>query len=175
MEIGASTRLLAVLGDPVAQSLSPCMHNAAIRALGLDAAYMALHTPATALPTVLQALAAVGAAGNVTLPHKEATERYVARKTELCARVGACNTFWKESGPLPIPPTQLNGARAALDLVYAPGETPWVRALRAVGIPARDGRELLVYQGAAAFSRFFPGEVPPLDVMRAAVARALRA
>ncbi len=81
----------------------------------------------------------------------------------------------KESDPMPIAPTHLNGARAALDCVYAPGETAWVRALRAAGIPARDGRELLVHQGAAAFTRFFPGEVPPLDVMRAAVARALRA
>ena len=281
MEIGASTRLLAVLGDPVAHSLSPCMHNAAIRALGLDAAFVALRTSATALPTVLQALAAVEAAGNVTVPHKEATERYVARKTDLCERVGACNTFWtehgalvgdntdvpgvraalhtlvggggggeevdgaerwlvlgtggsaravaiaaadvralvlvrsrepgrarafvdwaasrkvaarvaaatepcdivinttplglKETDALPILPTHLNGTRAALDLVYAPGETPWVRALRAAGITACDGRELLVHQGAAAFTRFFPGEVPPLDVMRAAVARALRA
>src|SRR2546425_974588 len=114
MEIGASTRLLVVLGDPVAQSLSPCMHNAAIRALGLDAAYIALQTPATALPTVLQALAAVGAAGNVTLPHKEATERYVARKTELCARVGACNTFWTEHGALVGDNTDVPGVRAAL-------------------------------------------------------------
>ena len=78
MEIGANTRLLAILGDPVAHSLSPCMYNAAIRALGLDAAYVALHTPASAVATVLQALAAVGAAGNVTVPHKEAVERYVA-------------------------------------------------------------------------------------------------
>jgi shikimate dehydrogenase len=230
METGANARLLAVLGDPVAHSLSPCLHNAAIRALGLDAVYVALRTSVDALPTVLQALAAVGAAGNVTVPHKEAAERYVARKTDLCARVGACNTFWTEHGvligdntdvpglraalravgggaagerwlvlgtggsaravaiaaadaparvlvrsrdprrahtfaewaasrgvsaavaakdepcdlainttplglrrsdPLPIPPEELNGVRAALDLVYAPGETPWVRALRA--------------------------------------------
>ena len=80
----------------------------------------------------------------------------------------------KENDPLPIPPTHLNGARAALDFVYAPGETSWVRALRAAGIAACDGRELLVHQGAAAFTRFFPDEMPPQDVMRAAVARALR-
>ena len=79
MEVSASTRLLAVIGDPVAHSLSPAMHNAAIRVLGLDAVYVALRTPAPALVTVLAALAGVGGAGNVTVPHKEAAERSVAR------------------------------------------------------------------------------------------------
>src|SRR5437016_2650395 len=76
------------------------MHNAAIRALGLDAVYVALPTPTDKLPVVLDALAAVGAAGNVTVPHKEAVERYIARKTDVCARAGACNTFWTEGGAL---------------------------------------------------------------------------
>src|ERR671918_651614 len=89
MEIGASTRLLAILGDPVAHSLSPLMHNAAIRSLGLDAVYVALRTPGAALAEVLTALAAVGAAGNVTVPHKEAVERLLARKTDLCVRARA--------------------------------------------------------------------------------------
>ena len=47
--------------------------------------------------------------------------------------------------------------------------------LRAAGIAAQDGRELLVHQGAAAFNRFFPAHPAPVEVMRAAVNRALRA
>src|SRR5438094_5492288 len=78
VEVSAKTRLLAVIGDPVAHSLSPVMHNAAIRALGLDAVYVALGAPAEALPALFGALAAVGAAGNVTVPHKEAAERCLA-------------------------------------------------------------------------------------------------
>ena len=273
MEIGGSTRLLAVLGDPVAHSLSPTMQNAACRALGIDAAYVALHVTARALPETLQALAAAGAAGNVTIPHKEAAERSVRRKTDLCARSGACNTFWTEAGelvgdntdvagiheallalgvdgggrwlvigtggsaraaavaaanakaqvlvksrdpgrartfaewagsigvralpatpgepadvavnttplglhpgdPLPAHPDSLRGTRVALDLVYASGGTAWVRALQAAGLRAADGREVLLHQGAAAFARFFPEQRPPLEVMRAAVARALGA
>lgn len=273
MEIGASTRLLAVIGDPVAHSLSPTMHNGAIRALGLDAVYVALRTPAAALPAVLASLAAVHAAGNVTVPHKEATERSLARKTDLCARVGACNTFWSEDGalvgdntdvpgvlaalrelgadgagrwlvigtggsaravavaaaetraelyvqsrspqrardfaqwagsvgatahaaqgplpadvvvnatplglraddPLPLDPRDVKEAQVALDLVYFAGETKWVRALRAAGVRAGDGRGMLVHQGAAAFVRFFPGQAAPVAVMRAAVDRALGA
>ena len=65
------------------------------------------------------------------------------------------------------------GVRRALDLVYAPGETRWVRMLRERGIAAADGREMLVQQGAAAFERFFPGVTAPVEVMRAAVVRAL--
>jgi shikimate dehydrogenase len=57
---------------------------------------------------------------------------------------------------------------AALDLVYAPGETRWVHALRARGIPAADGKEMLIQQGAAAFRRWWNAD-PPLDVMRAAL------
>jgi shikimate dehydrogenase len=81
----------------------------------------------------------------------------------------------KESDPLPLDPARAPRLSAALDLVYAPGETRWVRTLRAAGVPAQDGRELLVRQGAAAFNRFFPDHAAPIEVMRAAVGRALRA
>jgi len=276
VEISAKTRLLTVIGDPVAHSLSPAMHNAACRALGLDAVYVALLVPAASLPAVLAMQAAIGGAGNVTVPHKEAVERSVARKTDVCTRVGACNTFWTEDGggglvgdntdvagvtaalerlgathkderwlvvgtggsaratavaaanrgatlfvrsrdasrakafaewasgvgvattvakgpvevdvvinatplglrgghdPFPVDVNHIPGAQRALDLVYAPGETRWVHALRERGIEAMDGREMLVQQGAAAFERFFPGVDAPVEVMRAAVVRALR-
>ena len=273
MEISAKTRLLTVIGDPVAHSLSPAMHNAAFRALGIDAVYVALHVPPESLAPVLAMQAATRGAGNVTVPHKEAVERSVTRKTDVCARVGACNTFWIEDGalvgdntdvfgvtaalaklgapgrgarwlvvgtggsaratavaaadlgatlfvrsrdrsrakafaawsnqigvateiangaveidvainatplglaghdPLPIDVNHIPGAQQALDLVYAPGETRWVHALRERGIDAADGREMLVQQGAAAFARFFPGIAAPTEVMRAAVQRALR-
>jgi shikimate dehydrogenase len=96
VEISAKTRLLVVIGDPVAHSLSPAMHNAAFRALGLDAVYVALQVKPDALSDVLATQRATGGAGNVTVPHKEAVERSVTRKTDVCARVGACNTFWAE-------------------------------------------------------------------------------
>jgi shikimate dehydrogenase len=76
--------------------------------------------------------------------------------------------------PLPVEPSEIPGVRVALDLVYAPGETRWVRVLREHGIQAQDGRAMLLHQGAAAFARFFPAEAAPVDVMRAAVQRALR-
>ncbi|HEX8691561.1 MAG TPA: shikimate dehydrogenase [Longimicrobium sp.] len=69
----------------------------------------------------------------------------------------------------PLPPTGGAVFRAALDLVYARGgETPWVRAMRAAGIRAADGTEVLVSQGAAAFRRWWAVD-PPVEVMRQAL------
>jgi shikimate dehydrogenase len=68
----------------------------------------------------------------------------------------------------PLPPT--GGARfaAALDVVYSPGGTAWVHHVRAHGIPAADGKEMLLQQGAAAFRRWWGAE-PPVGAMRAAL------
>src|SRR5256885_16591063 len=135
VEISASTRLLGVIGEPIAHSLSPTMYNAAFRALGLDAVYVALPTPAAALSSLLSALASVGAAGNVTVPHKEAVERCCARKTDLCARVGACNTFWTEHGQLVGDNTDVPGVLAALRALGGDGAGRWLAA--GPGGPAR--------------------------------------
>lgn len=78
-----------------------------------------------------------------------------------------------EADPLPLPPEAVAPGHAALDLVYRAGETAWVRALRRRGVRAMDGREVLLGQGAAAFARWFPGVPPPVEIMRAALRRAL--
>jgi len=76
--------------------------------------------------------------------------------------------------PLPIPPDGFSQAEIALDMVYAPGETPWIRTMRSRVRRSADGRAMLVAQGAAAFERWFPGKRAPVEVMRAAVNVALR-
>ena len=69
--IGAGTRLVALLGHPVAHSLSPRMQNAAFAARGLDWAYVALDVPPELLADSVRGLAASGFVGaNVTAPHK---------------------------------------------------------------------------------------------------------
>lgn len=57
---------------------------------------------------------------------------------------------------------------AAVDMVYAPRGTPWVRRLRTAGTPAIDGSEMLLHQAAAAFRRWW-GRDAPLASMRAAL------
>jgi shikimate dehydrogenase len=71
--IGGATRLVGLLGDPVAGSLSPRMQNAAFAARGLDWAYVPLPVEAENLREAVQGLVAVGFAGaNVTIPYKRA-------------------------------------------------------------------------------------------------------
>jgi shikimate dehydrogenase len=67
------TRLVAIVGNPVAHSLSPRMQNAAFAARALDWAYVALDVPPERLDEAVRGLAAAGFAGaNVTIPHKRA-------------------------------------------------------------------------------------------------------
>jgi shikimate dehydrogenase len=74
--IGGETRLVALLGHPVAGSLSPRMQNAAFAARGLDWAYVACDVEAEGLEAAVRGLVALGFAGaNVTIPHKHAAAR----------------------------------------------------------------------------------------------------
>ena len=76
--------------------------------------------------------------------------------------------------PLPFDPGAFPRAEIVLDMVYARGETAWVRAMRPHVRRAADGRAMLVAQGAAAFECWFPDKAAPVEVMRAAVNAALR-
>jgi shikimate dehydrogenase len=274
--VTASTRLIALLGDPVGHSLSPVFQNAAFEDAGLDAVYLALRAGAGDLPALLRAVALAGGAGNVTVPHKQLAIAALDDSTDAVRSTGACNTFWCDGGrvwgdntdvagfraaarslmgqepsgarvlllgaggaaravivalaeagaaevrirnrtraaaeamvetmggmgvrlvvesaspvppyerydlivnatslglrdgdPRPLPIEDVAGGTPVLDLVYRPGETEWVRALRVRGHPAADGAEMLLQQGAAAFERWW-GRGAPLAVMRDALAR----
>jgi shikimate dehydrogenase len=265
---------VALLGDPVSHSLSPRFQNAALRAAGIDAVYLALRCDADRFDGLFRGIAAAGGAGNVTLPHKTRAAARVEVATGAVERTGACNTFWSvdgrvhgdntdvegfaraaraligppagarvlvlgaggaaravvlalmeeradgihllnrtpgraravaealdpsgrkvlviEGGPRGVAregydlvvnatslgmaeddplPLDLDGpARvgAVLDLVYREGGTSWVAAARSRDLPASDGLEMLIQQGAASFRRWF-GTDPDTDAMRAAV------
>jgi shikimate dehydrogenase len=76
--------MVALLGHPVAHSLSPWMQNAAFAARGLDYAYVALDVPPERLAEAVAGLAALGFAGaNVTAPHKLAVAALDLVQTEL--------------------------------------------------------------------------------------------
>jgi shikimate dehydrogenase len=71
---------------------------------------------------------------------------------------------------LPLKFGKLGGLTAVFDMVYKPGGTRWTQYAHALGIPAADGREMLIHQAAAAFELWF--DLPaPLDVMRKAMPR----
>ena len=84
---------LVLVGHPVAHSLSPALQNAALRYAGLPITYEAIDVRPDALESAVQRLIAARAAGNVTIPHKEAMVRHCARLDVVAQRVNAVNTF----------------------------------------------------------------------------------
>lgn len=265
---------LVILGHPIAHSLSPVFQNAALDAAGLVIRFEALDVPAHLLSSVVEQLRIQHAAGNVTVPHKEAMVSLCAHLSPLARRVGAVNTFrtaadgqleghntdvlgfdamadalgvqrhgarvaclgaggaaaalcaaveqWPRAtvrlhardaaratalarrfgrqvsahlshsealagstivvnatpiglhgSALPVAVDDLPRDADVMDLVYRRGETAWVREARSRGHRAADGREMLLQQGAAAFSIWF-GHPPDVTVMRAALEAATR-
>ena len=112
MRIRGSTRLLAVVGDPVAHSLSPRLHNAALAVLGLDAVYVALRVGADGLAPMVRGLVAAGAGLNVTVPHKRAAAALLDEMTTVVRRTGACNVVWGWTGGLAGDNTDVDAVRA---------------------------------------------------------------
>jgi len=94
------TRVYAVLGHPVDHSLSPTMQNAAFRASGRDAVYVALDVPGERLVDALRGLHGAGVLGlNLTTPLKEAAWPHLIGSTDEAARVRAVNTLrWEPEG-----------------------------------------------------------------------------
>ena len=93
MNITGHTKVFAVLGHPVAHTLSPAMHNAAFAALGMDAVYLGLDVAPERLVDVLAALRDAGFGGvNLTVPLKEIAVQRLPALDESAQLMGAVNT-----------------------------------------------------------------------------------
>ena len=93
-EIAGTTTLVGLIGDPVAESLSPRMQNAAFAARGLDWAYVPLRVEHASLDVAVAALVAFGFAGaNVTTPHKAAVIPFCDELDETAERGASVNTL----------------------------------------------------------------------------------
>lgn len=272
----AARRLFVLLGDPVGHSLSPVLHAAAFRELGVPALYRRIRAGPGEVPDFMRAVAAAGGGGNVTLPAKGRAAASLDVASGAVEATGACNCFWGEGGALAGDNTDVEGFRravaglvpgescgdglagmrvlllgagggaravlhaclqedvervdvlnrtlanaeaavrevgrgderlavlshrddrasrydlvvnatslglapedtlpldlgelevgAAFDLVYGPDGTAWTRHARRLGVPARDGLEMLVRQAAASLRRWIDPE-PPVEAMRRA-------
>lgn len=182
--ITARTRVFAVIGDPVAHSLSPVVHNAALRHLELDGVFVALPASQEDMIGFLRGLARAGGGGNITLPHKEKAATVVDRPSAEVRRTGACNTFWAEGGVIHGDNTDVAGFGRALDeFLGGPPEGYRVLVLGAggaaraclVALMDRDVKEIQLlnrtHERARAVARRIGGErVRVLDDHRAAVA-----
>lgn len=99
--IGATTRVVGVIGDPVRHSLSPPIHNAAFRALGLDWVYAAFPVPAGAGAQAIEAVRTLGLAGlSVTMPHKSEVIPALDELSPTALALGAVNTVYRRGTAL---------------------------------------------------------------------------
>jgi shikimate dehydrogenase len=99
--IEGHTRVVCVFGDPVEHSLSPRMHNAAYRELGLDYVYVAFKPAVRRFSDAVQAMRTLGIVGaNVTVPFKQAAVTVCDRVTETVSVVGAANTLYFDHGKI---------------------------------------------------------------------------
>ncbi len=105
----------AVLGSPVAHSLSPVLHRAAYRALGLTGwTYQAIECDEAALPGVLAGCGPEWAGLSLTMPLKRAVLPLLDRTEPLAAQVGAANTVVFADGRRHGHNTDVSGMIAAL-------------------------------------------------------------
>lgn len=126
-----------LIGDPVAHSVSPAMHNAAFAHYGLPDRYTLWPTPAVALAERLMALRAPGMRGaNVTLPHKTAVIPLLDELDPVAAAVGAVNTIVR------LPHGQLRGLNTDV--------AGFLRALAQAGVDPAGRTVVLLGAGGAA-------------------------
>ncbi len=128
------TRVYGVIGDPIAHSLSPELHNAGFQARKVDAVYLPFLVHE--LRDFLGAIAPLGVAGfSVTLPHKQSILRHLDDCDPLAGSIGAVNTVVLREGQ------KLYGYN-----------TDYVGVLRALGqrMPVRGSRVLIIGAGGAA-------------------------
>ena len=136
--LARETALYAVLGHPVNHSLSPSMQNAAFRAAGIDATYVALDVPPERLAEVLRELHAAGFAGlNLTAPLKEVAWAHLQGATDEAKRSRAVNTLRRD---------ETGWVGHATD---GAGFAAWIASL---GVVVNGARVLLLGAGGAARS-----------------------
>lgn len=107
---------VGLIGDPVAHSLSPVMHNAAFAEIGINATYELWHTPASGLAGRVDGLRQAGTLGaNVTVPHKQAVPHLCDDVSQAARQIGAVNTIVSRDGRLHGDNTDAYGFMRALD------------------------------------------------------------
>ena len=95
-----STRLAAVIGDPITHSMSPKLHNAAFAALGLDWMYVACQVPKGQGGMAVSQMRQQGFEGlSVTMPHKAEAASAVDQLSTSAARLGVVEVEGRPVAP----------------------------------------------------------------------------
>lgn len=136
--ISGATRLAAVIGWPVAHSLSPVMHNAAFASTGQDWVYVALAVAPDDTRAAIDAIGTLGLGGvSVTMPHKTAMADLLPVVSDEAAALRSVNTIVRrDDGTLEGHSTDGAGFMASL--------------AESAGVDASDARVVVLGAGGAA-------------------------
>lgn len=116
---------LAVLGSPVAHSLSPVMHRAALAEAGIAGSYEAIDVDRDGFMSEVQALRKGLLDGvNVTMPHKARAYEVCDVRSVLADRAGAVNTLVMRRSALLGENTDVSGIRSAWEWAQLPAGVP---------------------------------------------------
>ena len=116
-QVNADTTVYGVIGDPIAHSLSPLIHNKTMHKLGINGVYLPFRVPRGELASFLNAFESVDVRGySVTIPHKEAAAAVAVDSDVAVAEIQAANTLIRTEDGWHAYNTD---AQAALDSVEA--------------------------------------------------------
>jgi shikimate dehydrogenase len=134
--ITGKTIVVGIIADPIPHTLSPQMHNAAFKQLGLDYVYVPFKVKSLELRKAVEGMRAFNIRGlNVTLPHKVAVMQFLDRLDPIAESIGAVNTIVNDGGILTGFNTDATG---------------FLQTLRGNGIDPKGKRILMVGAGGAA-------------------------
>lgn len=101
MQISVDTKIYAVIGDPIAQSLSPQLHNGLLKATGVDGLYLPIGVKSEDLEKLVAGFRLLNFGGfNITKPHKMAIMKFLDRLDPLAEKIGAVNTVVYRNGEM---------------------------------------------------------------------------
>jgi shikimate dehydrogenase len=128
---------LGVIGDPVAHSLSPALHQPALNQLGFPAVYERWHTVAADLASRVESLRDPEILGaSITVPHKIAVMNMIDEVSPAARRAGAVNTIVNRRGALFGDNTDIYGFGITVSDALR-GRTPQVAIVLGAGGAAR--------------------------------------
>ena len=145
-----ATQVVGVIGDPVSHSLSPTIHNAAFRSLGMDWTCVAFPTPTGSAVDAVRGMEALGIVGlSVTMPHKAAVIEALQSVTETAGLLNAVNCISRSEAGLQGHNTDGDGFLAAINADFGLDPASKVCAVLGAGGAARSVILALQQAGAA--------------------------
>jgi shikimate dehydrogenase len=135
IKVTGKTRICGLIGDPVDHTMSPAMHNAAYRQMGLDYVYVPFRVRPEDLGRAIDGMRAFNIRGlNVTIPHKVTVIPFLDKLDGLAEKIGAVNTVVNDNGVL---------------TGYNTDATGFLGALQEKGIEPRGKKALILGAGGA--------------------------